>query len=155
MCPWLYQITPILPYCIQYIKHKFVIYDQTNYSRHKKQTLKKKHPRTLFMESNFEKQMCFWKLHFPQEFFFPNFPWFSIFPCAKGTFFPDFQDRMNPVNGAIIQKPVTWLSKQINGPLSLKMFKKSILLLNKLPKVYFSDVNFILANFSLIQGRKR
>ena len=32
---------------------KFMIYDQTHYSRHDKQTLKKTHPITIFMENNF------------------------------------------------------------------------------------------------------
>ena len=83
-----------------------MIYDQTDYSRNNKQTLKKTHPIARFMENNFENQMCFYKLHFPLEFFsltFPDFlcknfqiPSLSMSPCVKGTFFPDFPDRMNP-----------------------------------------------------------
>ena len=86
-----------------------MIYDQTDYSRNDKQTLKKTHPTTHFMENNFENQICFYKLHFPLEFFprlpltfyakifkFSDFPWLSMTPCVKGTFFPDFPDCMNP-----------------------------------------------------------
>ena len=36
-----------------------MIYDQTDYTRNDKHTLKKTHPITLFMENNFENQMCF------------------------------------------------------------------------------------------------
>ena len=34
-----------------------MIYDQTDYSRHNKQTLKKTRPITLSMENNFENQI--------------------------------------------------------------------------------------------------
>ena len=36
-----------------------MIYDQTDYSRHDKKTLKKAQPITLFTENTFENQMCF------------------------------------------------------------------------------------------------
>ena len=36
-----------------------MIYDQTDYSRHDKKTLKKTHPITLFTENTFENQMFF------------------------------------------------------------------------------------------------
>ena len=36
-----------------------MIYDQTDYSRHDKKTLKKTHPTTLFTENTFENQMFF------------------------------------------------------------------------------------------------
>ena len=38
---------------------KFLLYDQTHYSRHDKQTLKNIRPITLFMEDNFENKMFF------------------------------------------------------------------------------------------------
>ena len=52
-----------------------MIYDQTAYSRHDKERLKKTHPITLFTENNFEKLFVSPETSFSTGIFSSDFHW--------------------------------------------------------------------------------
>ena len=81
----LYQITPILPYCIQHIKNK--IHDiWSNWLYHKQQTdIKKDTPNNSFHGKQFWKPKVLLETSFSTGIFFPDFlcknfqiPWHSL-----------------------------------------------------------------------------
>ena len=63
-----------------------MIYDQTDYSRHDKDTLKKTHPRTLFMEAILKTKCASRNFIFQWDFF----PRLALTFCAKSFKLSDF-----------------------------------------------------------------